>query len=166
MLPSVHSLGLACLPGLAFPISVSASPCLCLQVSMSSSSSFHVYISPCFHVSMILQKVNGTNSKRQLWYIFWKWNTGATYFCLFAPNENVKRKFVFLGRQTINSDWRLLFQQTCPSMSMALNSSVCSLKKTLFSEQFRFYTKYITRSYKQNAVLTEWWKGQGSPLFL
>jgi hypothetical protein len=37
-------------------------------------------------------------------------------FCLFAVNRNRKQKFVFLGWQMINSNQRLLFQQTCPSM--------------------------------------------------
>ncbi len=35
---------------------------------------------------------------------------------LFAANGNGKRKFVFLGRQMINGNRRLLFQQTCQSM--------------------------------------------------
>jgi hypothetical protein len=35
-------------------------------------------------------------------------------FRLFA--ENKKRKFVFLGRQTIHGKQRVLCQQTCPSM--------------------------------------------------
>jgi hypothetical protein len=35
---------------------------------------------------------------------------------LFVANENRKLQSVFIGRQTINSNWRLLFQQTCPSM--------------------------------------------------
>jgi hypothetical protein len=35
---------------------------------------------------------------------------------LFAANGNGKRKFVFLGRQPINGNQRLLCQQTCPSM--------------------------------------------------
>jgi hypothetical protein len=30
--------------------------------------------------------------------------------------ENGKRKFVYLGRQTINGNRHLMFQQTCPSM--------------------------------------------------
>ncbi len=33
-----------------------------------------------------------------------------------APNGNGKWMFVFLGRQTIISNWFLLFQQTCPSI--------------------------------------------------
>ncbi len=32
--------------------------------------------------------------------------------------ESRKRKFVFLGRETINGNRRLLKQQTCPSMSI------------------------------------------------
>ncbi len=31
-------------------------------------------------------------------------------------SANGKRKFVFLGRQTINGNQRLLCQQTCPSV--------------------------------------------------
>jgi hypothetical protein len=38
-------------------------------------------------------------------------------FRLFAANGNAEQKFVFLGRQTINGNRRLLFQQT-PSMSV------------------------------------------------
>jgi hypothetical protein len=33
--------------------------------------------------------------------------------------RNGKRMFVFLGRQTINGNRRLLFQQTCPSMPIS-----------------------------------------------
>jgi hypothetical protein len=39
---------------------------------------------------------------------------------LFAANGNVKPKLIFLGRQMINGSRRLLFQQTCPSMSMSI----------------------------------------------
>ncbi len=46
---------------------------------------------------------NGTKRKRQL-------------PCVFCKQK--KRKFVFLGGQTINSNRRLLFQQMCPSMAM------------------------------------------------
>jgi hypothetical protein len=46
----------------------------------------------------------------------YKRKTEAAIFGLFAANGNGKRKFVFLGRQTINGNRRLLFQQTCPSM--------------------------------------------------
>jgi hypothetical protein len=43
-------------------------------------------------------------------------------FRLLAANGNGKRKFVFLGRQTINGNRRLLFQQTCLSMLAAVAS--------------------------------------------
>ncbi len=36
-------------------------------------------------------------------------------------NGNRKRKYVVLGRQTINDNRRLLLQQTCPSMVMLNN---------------------------------------------
>ncbi len=34
--------------------------------------------------------------------------------------ENRKQKFVFFSRQMINSNRRLLFQQTCPSMQYSI----------------------------------------------
>jgi hypothetical protein len=37
---------------------------------------------------------------------------------LFAANGNGKRTFVFIGLQTIDGKRRLLFQQTCPTMSV------------------------------------------------
>ncbi len=38
------------------------------------------------------------------------------YIDIYTENRtNGKRKFVLLGRQTINGNRRLLFQQTCPS---------------------------------------------------
>jgi hypothetical protein len=53
-------------------------------------------------------------------YIYmWKTETAnfrlfTAYFRFFSANR--KWKFVFLGRETINSDRRLLFQQTCLSL--------------------------------------------------
>ncbi len=41
-------------------------------------------------------------------------------FRLFAVNRNGKRKFVFLGRQTINANRRLLFQQMYPSWAFSI----------------------------------------------
>jgi hypothetical protein len=41
-------------------------------------------------------------------------------FCSLAANGKGKQKFVFIGRQTINSNEQLLFQQTCPSMPMCI----------------------------------------------
>jgi hypothetical protein len=41
-------------------------------------------------------------------------------FRFFALNGNGKRKFVFLGRQMINSNRQLLFKQTCLSMVAGL----------------------------------------------
>ncbi len=103
---------------------VSTSLCLCLHVSMSPSPCLHVSMSPClqvsmsmFHVSRILLMENGTKGKQQLSFVCCKNNTETTNFLLFASNGNGKRKFlVFFHRQTINGDWQLLFQQTCPSM--------------------------------------------------
>jgi hypothetical protein len=45
---------------------------------------------------------------------------------LFAANG--KRKFVFLGRQMINGNRRLLFQQTCPSILEMSSMESCGLQ--------------------------------------
>jgi hypothetical protein len=41
-------------------------------------------------------------------------------FRLFTANGNGKRKFVFLGQQTINCNGPLLFQQRRPTISMSM----------------------------------------------
>ncbi len=118
-----------------FPVFRSMSPHLHVHVSKSMSPCLHFSMFPCLYVSMSLcfhvsismfplspwfrDSVNGTQN-------WWKM---ATSVCLlqtdnrnsklprlFAANRNGKRKFVFIARQTINGKWRLLFQQTCPSM--------------------------------------------------
>jgi hypothetical protein len=97
---------------------VSLSPCL--HVSMFPC--FHVSMFPCLHVSGIPQKEKSTNGKQKLPFVFCKQKTETTNFRLFAANGNGKhqRTFVFLGRQTINGNRQLLFQQTFPSMRRAL----------------------------------------------
>jgi hypothetical protein len=37
---------------------------------------------------------------------------------IYMENGNGKQKFVFLGRQTINGNQGLLFQQTCTTMQL------------------------------------------------
>ncbi len=44
------------------------------------------------------------------------------YICIYVYRKNGKRKFVFLGRQTINRNRRLLFPKTCQSMIVTLPS--------------------------------------------
>ncbi len=44
---------------------------------------------------------------------------------LFAPNG--RRKFIFLGRQTINGNRHLLFQQTYPSMAIICTCNLFTL---------------------------------------
>jgi hypothetical protein len=51
---------------------------------------------------MFPQTENGTNDKRQLPIVFCKREKKTANFRLFAANGNGKRKFVFLGRQTMN----------------------------------------------------------------
>jgi hypothetical protein len=65
------------------------------------SPCFHV---PCLHVSGILQMENGTNAKRQLPYVCCEQKMEIANFRLFAANGNGKRKFVLLGRPTINGN--------------------------------------------------------------
>ncbi len=106
---------------------VSMSPCL--HVSMSpylhvfmsqflhiSMSHVYVFIFPCLHlhvpslhVSMFQHSENG---KQQL--PFRKWE--ITNFSL----------FVFFAWQTINDNWRILFQQTCPSIDDRKMSWKCN----------------------------------------
>ncbi len=43
-------------------------------------------------------------------------NTENGHFRLFAANGNGKWNYVFIGRQEINGNRRLLFQPTCPSI--------------------------------------------------
>ncbi len=49
-----------------------------------------------------------------------------------------KRKFVFLGRPSINSDRRWLFQQTCPSMLVPLSKILYQYKPS----ENTHYTQY------------------------
>ncbi len=102
----------------------------CLHVSLSPSSCFHVSISmsPCLHVhiSLFPQTKNRTNGKWQLPFAFCKRKTEIDNFRLFAANGHGKEIFFFLRRQMINSNWRLLFRQTCQSMSKK-SCNVCHL---------------------------------------
>jgi hypothetical protein len=52
---------------------------------------------------------------------FCKRKTETANLRLFAANGMEKRTFVFLGQRTINGNRRLLFQQTCPSMTIDMN---------------------------------------------
>ncbi len=72
----------------------------------------YIYI----HVYIYIYMENRTNRKRNFPFVCCKWKTETANFCLFAAYG--RRKFVFLGQQTINSNRRLLFQQTCPSMPL------------------------------------------------
>jgi hypothetical protein len=58
------------------------------------------------------------------WFVCCKQKKEMANSCLFAANGNGKRKFVFLSRQTINGNRRLVFQQTCPSMPWFLGCTL------------------------------------------
>jgi hypothetical protein len=69
-----------------------------------------------------------------------------------------KRKFDFLGRQTINSDQCLLFPQTCPSMPLGqkiivlkiLNLDKSGLQNTYFLVK-RDFTGIVTQAIYERA---------------
>ncbi len=111
--------------GFHFPFDVYMCTCPCLHVSMSPY--LHVFMSPCpcLHVFM---------SPCPCLRVFWtpleengnlccERKTETANFRLFAANEQ-KRKVVFLGRQMINGNQRLLFQKMCPSVSTSY--PICS----------------------------------------
>jgi hypothetical protein len=58
--------------------------------------------------------------KWQLPYVCCKQKTETANFRLFDAKGNGKQKIVFLGRQTINANRRLLFQQTGPPIAFTL----------------------------------------------
>ncbi len=110
-----------CLPVSMSPfLHVSISPCfrvsyLCLCVSMSPSPCLHIsmYLGPCLQVSGIAQTENKNKGKRQLLFVCCKRKTPMANFHLFAVNINGKRKFAFLGRQTIKvNDYCCLSKHT------------------------------------------------------
>ncbi len=98
---------------------------LCVHVSLSPCC--HVSMYPCLYVSMspcLHIHVSTFPEYRKQNYVMEKGN-----FLLFLQTENWNRKlsficckwkrmFVFLGRQTINGNRQLLFQQTCPSLEV------------------------------------------------
>ncbi len=51
-----------------------------------------------------------------------KWKTSVC----FLQTETESRSLFFLGRQSINGKWRLLYQQTCPSIL----KPYCGIAKT------------------------------------
>jgi hypothetical protein len=48
--------------------------------------------------------------------------SGTANLRLFTANGNGIQKFVFLGQQTINGNRQLLFQQTCQSMAILMDT--------------------------------------------
>ncbi len=61
--------------------------------------------------SIYIYTENKTKGKWQFLFVCCKWETETVNSYLFAANRNGKQKFVFLGWQTVNGNWRLLFQQ-------------------------------------------------------
>jgi hypothetical protein len=67
--------------------------------------------------------------------------TETANFRLFAAKGSGKRKFVFLGWQTINGYRRLLFHQMCPSMHTCTLCNVQILIASLVSRSNSTMTK-------------------------
>ncbi len=115
-----------CLIVLCPCVSVSMSPSPCLHFSMSRCIHvcvfmfpclyLHISMSPCLHVSGIRKKRTELTENSN--FICWL-QTEPANFCLFAAKGNGKQKFVFLGRQTLNGNRSLLFQQMYSSMHTA-----------------------------------------------
>jgi hypothetical protein len=97
---------------------VPMSPCLRVFVSpcpyVSMSPCLHVSMSLCLRSTVVPVFLEMENGKGQFPFVCCKKKETAN-FRLFAANRNGKRKFAFLGRQTINVNQLLLFQYTCPS---------------------------------------------------
>jgi hypothetical protein len=95
---------------------------------------------------------NGTKGKRKR----------QTSVC-FLQMENRKQKFVFLSQQTISGNRRLLFQQTCPSMSMRIYETLLILRdmrpRRIYGISLRFrrkglvFSDVLTKKGSQDIVL-------------
>ncbi len=121
------------------------SPCFYVFSYVSISSSMFLCPHPCFHVfvhvfmslfmfpcscpcpNSEIFRLPRNSRNSLLWTAYCKRRTelteNTTSVCLLQGNGKLpfvsctrKRKFSFLGRQTVNGNLRLLFQQTCPSM--------------------------------------------------
>ncbi len=97
---------------------------------INKKSEFPNILIPRLHVPRIPQTENGATGKRQLPFVCCRQKMKTANFHLFAENGNGKRKFVSLGRQTINSSWLLLFQQMCPSMVVSQEKGNSLLKNS------------------------------------
>jgi hypothetical protein len=73
-----------------------------MYMYMFISMYMKIYMYICINVYMYMFAENRTYGKTETANFHW-----------YAGNGNGKRKFVFLGRQMINGNRRLLFQQTC-----------------------------------------------------
>ncbi len=98
----------------------------CLHVSMSPFSMFFfscLHVSSCLHVNVAMfqkyckGKTEQTENSNFPFFAANGKRKRQTSICLLqTETENGSQKFFFLGRQKINSNRRLLFQQTCPSI--------------------------------------------------
>ncbi len=61
--------------------------------------------------------------------------------------ENKKRKFVFLGRQTIKGNRCLLCQQTCPCMDILYQTGQYDEFTSLLNCRLRQFTERTSRVY-------------------
>jgi hypothetical protein len=116
-------------------------PCLNVYVSMFLCLHLNVYGSLCLYVSMIRCLHLNVSRSTCIWSPCLNFSRICKLrteqikngnFRLFAANgkqeeqssvclSKTEQKFVFLGRQTINSNRRLLFQHMCPSIAITLD---------------------------------------------
>jgi hypothetical protein len=110
-------------------------PCLCLHVYMApflhvSMSQVYISMFPFLHVHAAMfpefrKPKNGMNVKQPLPFVCYKRknnrNNKSSAYLLICCKWKQKTEFVFLSRQRINGNRRLLFQQTYPSMPVSFD---------------------------------------------
>jgi hypothetical protein len=110
-----------------------------MPMSISSSMSLSIFMF-MFNFMSLLQTGNKTSRKRQLTYVCCKQKTETANVCLFAANGD--RSFAFLGCQTINSNRRLLCQQTFPSLPLCRSHLTLSIRNRDARVPMRFYATF------------------------
>ncbi len=106
-------------------------------------SVFRVSMSPCLHVSTypkFRKRKMELTEKRQLPFVLCQWKTETANFRLLLQTET-ENWVVSFGQQMINSNRRLLFQQTCPFIPICTTHKPDYIDKGQQdkSMQFSFY---------------------------
>jgi hypothetical protein len=88
----------------------------CIQPILENFKVEKLYFFKISHYVHTLLKINITAFLSETIQDSLKFSTDLNFLMIWAANGTRQRTFVFLGRQTINGNRWLLFQQTCPSM--------------------------------------------------